>query len=735
MLVRAYRLTDKLSIVALKTLVGVVELTLDGLSILTGILGAILSLLLKPIIFIFNALLGKRLNRGGAEGIRGTTANMMARRAARAEMTAVVVEDPLKRQNRTLSALTVILLLALVGVVLWATSPSRLNNGAITGSPLGVDSSASNLFASTDVGQGMPTQVSVLSTPVPTVTPLPSVLSVQGSLAYVVRENGQQDIWVVPVGSRSPIRITNSLEDDRDPAWSPDGTRLAYASRQDDNWEIYVYEVATGESTRMTYDLSFQAGANWSPDGEWLVYESYQGNNLDIYIMRIDGSQAPIRLPGNSDAPDFSPAWSPDGRRIAFTSWRDGNQDIYVFSLDDQSVVNVTNTPDRNEDYAAWHPDSNTNLLAYSAYDQGVEKIFVKSASDIGSPAQVLDRGRIPSWSPDGSSVIFTVDTIDGTQLIASPYSNAGLITTILPVPLGSNSPVWTESPLPPALVNRGSLPPARTEPLFIEQVDERPGDPPFALNSLVSVNVENPALSSTVNDSFNALREATLLTAGWDFLGRLDDAFWPLDRPPEPGIPRRSWLLTGRAFSITRNSIVGFPPFIEVVREDIGVETLWRVYVRAADDAQSGQLGEPLRMMPWDFASRTQGDIQAYDQGGRIRSQMPEGYYIDFTQLALDYLWNRAPAGNDWRANSNTMNYWLFEQRNGLDWYDAMREIYPEGQLINFAPTAIPSANSSNVTPTAIIQQLAPTPIPEETEIQNPEVVEEPIAEGQQGE
>src|SRR5690606_10793175 len=118
-----------------------------------------------------------------------------------------------------------------------------------------------------------------------------------------------------------------------------------------------------------------QAAPSWSPDGQYLVYESYQGNNLDIYIMHVDPVESPIRLPGNSDAPDFSPAWSPEGRRIAFVSWRDGNQDIYVFSLDEQTVTNLTRTPTRHEDHPAWSPDG--SMLAYSALDEGLEKVFV----------------------------------------------------------------------------------------------------------------------------------------------------------------------------------------------------------------------------------------------------------------------------------------------------------------------------------------------------------------------
>ncbi len=705
MLVRAYRFTDKLGVVFLKSSLALVDTTLDGIGMIWGRIALILAfilgvlmLLLRPVVALLGLLLSLVLGVFGLRARRTSArADSMARRAARAQMSATVAEDPLRSQNRVLSGLTVLLLAVLVGVVFWATNPA--NTGSSDVPPLDTNS----VFAS----QPAPTSPVILqSTPVPTTTPVPAILEARGTIAYVVRELGQSDIWAVPVGSRSPIRLTNDPEDDRDPAWSPNGQKLAYASRQDGNWELYIYDTTTGETTRMTYDLSFQGAPTWSSDGAWLAYESYQGNNLDIYVLRIDGSQQPLRLPGNSDAPDYSPAWSPDGRRIAFTSLRDGNQDIYIFSFDNSSVVNVTRTPDRQEDYPAWSPDG--KWLAYSALDQGQEKVFVVSTDNPGAGAQVINVGRTPAWSPDGTSIIAAVNSLDGTQLIVNPFSGAGVGTAIIPVPLGSTHISWTGTPLPPALINSGGLPPARSEPLYVEQEDRLNTDPPYRLNAIAGVTVEQPVLSDRVNDSFNALREAANQDVGWDFLGKLDDAFWSINRPPQPGEERRNWLMTGRAFSITRNAIVGFPPPIEIVREDLGVDTYWRVYVRVSDDAQSGQLGEPLRRLPWDFASRTEGDVQAYDQGGRVRDQVPEGYYVDFTQLAADYGWSRVPAGSDWRANSNTINYWSFQKRDGLSWFEAMREIYTEDQLGGFVPTVTPPAR-----PTAPPLQIVPSVVP----------------------
>jgi hypothetical protein len=239
--------------------------------------------------------------------------------------------------------------------------------------------------------------------------------------------------------------------------------------------------------------------------------------------------------------------------------------------------------------------------------------------------------------------------------------------------------------------VNTGGLAAPVVEPLFVEQEQETGGDPPYELNLIIDVDTQVAALSDRVNDSFNALRERTNEVAGVDFLGQLEDAFWPIERLPQPGEPRRNWHMTGRAFSINRNAITGFPPPIEIVREDTDINTYWRVFVRVADDAQNGQLGEPLRRMPWDFLSRNQGDVEAYNQGGRLRTEIPAGYYVDLTKLAEDYGWSPALAGTDWRANFNATNYWMFINDSGLSWLEAMREVYTTGELGGFVPTPSP--------------------------------------------
>jgi TolB protein len=714
MLLRAYRITDRFGLIFVKLL----TLVFDTLVLaLRGGVGGVLSLVVtlfklsyfavkqvallvwRIIKLIVNAIvwLAQKIwlviigvAGLGARGVKQTqqratssATEAMARRVARQQIDVRVAEDPLKVQNRRLSVAVLLMGFLVVGAVLWATDPSRSNSTPLVAgntNPLQVLSSNAtpdSTAESSSPNLGLPT-------PIPVASQVPLALRGGGTIAYTVREGGQSDIWLVGVNNRTPIRIVNDPSDERDPSWSRDGTRLAYASHRDGNWEIYVYDLPTQETVRITFDLSFQANPRWSPDGLFLTYESYQGNNLDVYAVPIDGSAPATRITDNP-APDYAPVWSePDGRRIAFVSVRDGNQDIYIFDLNTQEVTNLTETPLRNEDNPSWSRDG--RFISYSAWDGGSEKIFVRPVA--GGTEQVINFGRTPSWSPEGDSVTFAIDALDGSQtyIYAIPYGTGGAVATeVLSVPFGATDPTWSEQTIPPALLNSGGLPLGVDEDLFVEQAQESNTGAPFRLSTLLDVQAPRSVLSDVVNDSFNAMRARVFNQSGVDFLGTLDDAFWDLERLPSPGEPRRSWHMTGRGVAFQRNNLLGFPPAIEIVREDIGTETYWRIFIRVDEEAQSGQLGEPLRTLPWDFLSATQGDVEAFNQGGRLRPEIPSGYYVDLTQIAQDYGWIRLPSGTDWRANTATRNFWMLIKPEGLDWCGAMLQIYTEGEMSNF--------------------------------------------------
>ncbi len=459
--------------------------------------------------------------------------------------------------------------------------------------------------------------------------------------------------------------------------------------------------MASGEVNRLTYDLAYEAKPTWSNDGVWLTYEAYYQGNLDVYIVKADGSEGPYPLT-RQPGPDYHPAWIPDiqGREIAYVSARSGGQpDIYLLSLDNPSedrAIDVTNTPDVAEDEPTWQPGG--GVLAYSAIVNNISLVYAVPISD-GQPGTpfVVGQGHSPAWSPDGKSLVFITDrTRGGSILLTGQFGTWETSVQAFSLTAQASSPSWSSAALP--AVPRGTLAfaaiapvqPAYTETLAVEP---QPGtEAPYKLVDLQALGVIAPApyLSDRVDGSFSALRQYMDQAAGWDFLGQLDNVWWDLTRRPEPGQAFRNWHKAGRAFDIVQDYAQRSPAQIELIPEQVGPDTTWRLYVRCA--IQDGSLGEPLRQVPWDFSARYTSDVDAYQNGGKPKDSIPSGYYVDFTEAAAIFGWFPVPSATSWRSNWSSILYWQYEKRDGLDWWTAMLELYTENALTDvFGSPATP--------------------------------------------
>ncbi len=531
-----------------------------------------------------------------------------------------------------------------------------------------------------------------LPTPIPvTPAPTPDRLAVGGSVAFASRHNGHDDIYALAVGRREPFRLTDHPADDRDPVWSPDGLQLAFCSRRDGNWELYLLDMLSGETIRLTNHIAFDGNPNWSPDGQWLVFESYREENLDIYIVPAAGGEV-IRLTSDP-APDYAPSWSPSGRHIAFISWRTGNPDIHLLPLDDardEAAITISRTPDLLEDNPVWHPGG--EYLAFDGRSGDQRLVFVQPMQNNLPSDQpfVVAQGREPAWSPSGNALLYAHDNAGRHYLLASAVNGWGAAPEVFVGDAMLHSPSWQAAALPPILTYAGDDLAGDPAPYLETIADPAEDSPAYTLVTLAELQVSGPYLNDRVDDSFEALRQRMIEEAGWDFLGTLDQMWEPMDTAPPPGLDGRSWNKAGRAFDIGRELNLGPQPLVEVVPEPgdcdaasgpcSGTETWWRVFVRA--QRQDGSQGEPLRARPWNFQARYSGNASDYEAGGQPKSDIPAGYYVDLTQLAADYGWERVPSGRIWRTFFPAVLFWRFEKREGLTWEEAMLELYTHKEL-----------------------------------------------------
>ncbi len=222
------------------------------------------------------------------------------------------------------------------------------------------------------------------------------------------------DIWVMDADGGNQTNLTQTRQDDEDPVWSPDGSKIVFVTRRFGGARQLMVMDADGSNQRKVsiefeeYNPTFSPDGNtlmfsstffftlnvrewdennippgaqdiydlepelydirwdeqdrigkgiepaWSPNGDWIVYIRTSGNNRRVYLLDANSNGATVR---SLDTPalNFDPAWSPDSLWIVYSSTRDSNQEIYLMDFGGRFQTNLTNHPGLDK-MPSWQP-------------------------------------------------------------------------------------------------------------------------------------------------------------------------------------------------------------------------------------------------------------------------------------------------------------------------------------------------------------------------------------------
>lgn len=198
-----------------------------------------------------------------------------------------------------------------------------------------------------------------------------------------------------------------------DPQISPDGSKIIYVRNFKDIMtdrnlsNLWIIDFDGSNNRPLTTGNNNDFNPRWSNDGSRIIFKSNkEDNKMKLYLMWLDSKEI-YPLTNTSNAPS-NITWSRDDSRLAFT--------MFVPSPS-ESIIKMPNKPAEAE----WNsPPIYIDKMTYRGDGQGYLKsgnthIFLLT-TDGGTPMQ-LTKGEknygAPQWSEDGSKLYFSADLHD----------------------------------------------------------------------------------------------------------------------------------------------------------------------------------------------------------------------------------------------------------------------------------------------------------------------------------
>src|SRR5262245_30603792 len=160
-----------------------------------------------------------------------------------------------------------------------------------------------------------------------TTTPTAADLIAHTRIAYVQtadRASGEYDLYLMKPDGSEPRRLTDLPGIETTPAWSSDGQRLTFVATRDSddpsdcasgyvefrcNFEIYTIGADGAGLQRVTNSPNYDRDPVWSPDGTRIVYSSRVTGAPYGHLFAVDSDGTHRQQLTRGSFSDDAPSW------------------------------------------------------------------------------------------------------------------------------------------------------------------------------------------------------------------------------------------------------------------------------------------------------------------------------------------------------------------------------------------------------------------------------------------
>ena len=172
----------------------------------------------------------------------------------------------------------------------------------------------------------------------------------------------------------------------------------------------------------VSYRLAIQC-VEWSPDSKQLVFSAQYGKTdwsdyaperWQLFLLDVKSKKTRHLADGALFA-----TFSPDGKSVAFSQHQEGDWNIVIQDLRTGTVRNLAADPESRESGPSWSPDG-SQLVFYGGKDKARE-LFVINAD--GSGLQQISHSAPhasynPAWSPNSDRICYYLEKGDNRDQI-----------------------------------------------------------------------------------------------------------------------------------------------------------------------------------------------------------------------------------------------------------------------------------------------------------------------------